>query len=86
MYIFVYGTLRYGHERHNVLENARFVGYGFIKGFKLYDLGPYPAIAKGNGTVYGEVYEISPETLKNHRLDRSPPNTVQAHHSHSILR
>ncbi len=64
MYIFVYGTLRYGHERHNVLENARFVGYGFIKGFKLYDLGPYPAIAKENGTVYGEVYEISPETLK----------------------
>ena len=64
MYVFVYGTLRYGHERHDILENARFVGYGFIKGFKLYNLEFYPAIAKENGIVYGEVYEISPETLK----------------------
>ena len=60
--IFVYGTLLKGMERFNVLSNSQFIDHGYTEAI-LYDLGEYPAITKGNKTVYGELYKIDDEIL-----------------------
>ena len=63
-YIFVYGSLRFGFELNHFLRNSRFVGLAFAEGFKMYDLGAYPGVVRGEGIIYGEVYEIDDELLK----------------------
>ncbi len=63
--IFVYGTLKRGEPLHHLLEGAKFLGEGRVKGYTLYDLGEYPAArpTSGEASVWGEVYEIPPELL-----------------------
>lgn len=63
VYLFVYGSLRYGFELHHILKNSRYIGLGYIEGYKMYDLGHYPGIIRGDGIVWGEVYEIDYDTL-----------------------
>lgn len=63
MYIFVYGSLRYGFELHHYLKRSRFVGLGYAENYEMYDLGGYPGVVKGEGRVWGEVYEIDATTL-----------------------
>ncbi|NON61172.1 gamma-glutamylcyclotransferase [Acidianus sp. RZ1] len=63
MYIFVYGSLRYGYELHHLLKDKRLVGLGFIEGYKMLDLGNYPGIVRGDGIVWGEVYDIDEQLL-----------------------
>ncbi|PVU77691.1 gamma-glutamylcyclotransferase [Acidianus hospitalis] len=63
MYLFAYGTLRYGFELHHLLKDSRFVGLGFIEGYKMYDIGNYPGVVRGDGIVWGEVYEIKDELI-----------------------
>ena len=53
----------YGFALHFYLSHAHFVGRGFIKGYSLYNLGFYPCIVSGSGTVFGEVYDVSEKTL-----------------------
>ncbi|BFH72601.1 gamma-glutamylcyclotransferase [Sulfurisphaera javensis] len=67
-YLFVYGSLRYGFELHHLLSNSRFVGLAFTEGYKMYDLGSYPGVIKGDGIIYGEVYEVDEDTIN--LLDR----------------
>ncbi len=64
-YLFVYGTLKRGGSRHWILEDFPFLGRARAKGFVLYDLGPYPAMVPEDGLVYGEVYEVSEEILRD---------------------
>lgn len=64
MYIFVYGSLRYGFELHHLIAKSRFVGLGYIEGYEMYNLGNYPGIVKGDGIVWGEVYEIDDNLIK----------------------
>ncbi len=65
--LFVYGTLLKAMGLSGVLAGSRFRGHGFIKAV-LYDLGAYPAVGEGIGSVYGELYEINGEKLRE--LDR----------------
>ena len=46
-----------GFTLNGLLEGARFVGAGRVRG-TLLDLGPYPGLVAGRGTVHGEVYEL----------------------------
>ncbi|AGE72215.1 hypothetical protein SacN8_11355 [Sulfolobus acidocaldarius N8] len=62
-YIFVYGSLRFGFELNHFLKNSRFVGLGLVEGYKMYDLGSYPGVVRGDSVVHGEVYEINDELL-----------------------
>ncbi len=62
--IFVYGTLKKGFALHRYLENSKFLGEGFIKGYDMYQIDWYPVIVKGNCTVFGEIYEVDESTLK----------------------
>ncbi len=68
--LFVYGTLKRGQPLHHLLKGARFWGEAEVRGFRLYDLGPYPALRPGNPQerVQGELYEIPASLLKT--LDR----------------
>jgi|GEM_PF-194577 len=60
--LFVYGTLRRGGKRHDILQllHAAYVGKGSVAG-ELFDLGEYPGAVKSNATaarVIGEVYRL----------------------------
>lgn len=71
MNLFVYGTLLKGMNRYPVLSGSQFLGMGFTTGHLynlLFDVGDYPAIGSGNGTVHGELYDIDGKKLKD--LDR----------------
>lgn len=61
--LFVYGTLRAGQVAHGMLAGAAFLGKRSAPGFKVLDLGDYPAIVPGDGEVPGELYEVDEATL-----------------------
>ncbi len=65
--LFVYGTLLRGMSRFQVLANGEFLGNVSTSGI-LYDLGHFPGILKGDGAVYGELYEVTQEQVAS--LDR----------------
>ena len=48
---------------HTLLEKSPCLGMAKTHGI-LYDVGRYPAMVSGDGTVVGEVYELEPEQLK----------------------
>ncbi len=70
--VFVYGSLRRGCMNHHHLEGAKFIRQvRTSQGFRLHDLGPFPAMvwdAEARSSVVGEVWEVSEEHLAN--LDR----------------
>ena len=60
MHVFFYGTLMCGfslRRRSDIESFLRFSGRGSVQGV-LYDLGSYPGMVAGQGTVVGELYEI----------------------------
>ncbi|WP_457640197.1 gamma-glutamylcyclotransferase family protein [Persephonella sp.] len=61
--LFVYGTLKRGGRLHHHLSGARFIGEGYVKGYKMYLVDWYPAVVKGEGIVYGEVFAVSKDVL-----------------------
>ena len=62
--VFVYGTLLKGECNHNYyLGGIPCLGQATLRNFDLYDLGRYPGIITGDGTVLGEVYEVSDDKL-----------------------
>lgn len=61
--LFVYGTLMSGQANHEAyLADSRLLGHGEIRPFTMYDLGHYPGIVPGGGTLRGELYEIDEGT------------------------
>lgn len=74
--VFVYGTLKRGEPNHGLLGDGQFVGEAMtVDRFHLYDTGWYPAMVtldpendNDSVQVCGELYKVTPETLKN--LDR----------------
>jgi len=70
--IFVYGTLMDGECNHHLLQNLPYRA-AYAENLVLHNLGSYPAAAGGEGTVYGEVYEVDRETLRKlDELESSP--------------
>lgn len=62
-YIFVYGTLKRNQINHHFLNDAKYINDGVLNGYKMWNLGSYPAIKEGVGFVLGEVYEVDEDTL-----------------------
>lgn len=75
MNIFVYGSLQRGQSNHAALGSSTFVTVAAVVGLDLYDLGAFPMVLPGRGTVHGEVYDVSAATLE--RLD-----VLEGHPSH----
>jgi gamma-glutamylcyclotransferase (GGCT)/AIG2-like uncharacterized protein YtfP len=77
--IFVYGTLKRGQLRANVLAdtNSKFLGEAKTAAeFTLFDtLRGYPALLhRGDTSVKGELYEVTAETLAELDLIEGHPN------------
>jgi gamma-glutamylcyclotransferase (GGCT)/AIG2-like uncharacterized protein YtfP len=62
--IFTYGTLKKGYYNHHILKDSTFIGEAKLYNYDMYNLGSFPAIKKGSSIIMGEVYEVSPKTLK----------------------
>lgn len=63
--VFVYGTLMKGQSNHHrYLANSSYIGDATLSSYDIYDLGHYPGIVEGEGRVYGELYEINSDDLK----------------------
>lgn len=66
--VFVYGSLRQGMGNHYMMEGTEFIGTAVVNGYRLLDVGAFPAVIVGEGEVVGEVYEVKEADLA--RLDR----------------
>lgn len=67
--VFVYGTLKRGHQRNHVLADQTFIGPATtVADYRMYDLGSYPGlieVAPGAGDqIQGEIYRIDPACLR----------------------
>lgn len=63
-YVFTYGTLKRGYRNHHYLKNSKFICEASIDGFYMFDLGKYPGIYEGSGVIYGEIYEVDDDELR----------------------
>ena len=60
---FVYGTLKRGQSNYHLIAGAVCdAAIATVRG-RLYDVGPFPALADGDECVYGEVLTIDPDVL-----------------------
>ena len=66
MHLFVYGTLKRGGGNHHYLKYSKFIQHYKLKHHSLVDLGHgFPYMVQDKGFfVYGEVYEVTEETIK----------------------
>lgn len=63
--VFVYGTLKRGHENHALLQDSKFIGKSFVQNHTLYG-SVIPFAVENEGTyISGEVYEIDDLTERN---------------------
>lgn len=63
MRIIVYGSLRRKQGNSHWMTNAQWLGDYQVEGYELYNLGHYPGVIPGEGTIEGEVYRIDATTL-----------------------
>ncbi|WP_241645857.1 gamma-glutamylcyclotransferase family protein [Rosenbergiella metrosideri] len=63
MRIIVYGSLRRKQGNSHWMTNAQWLGDCQVEGYELYNLGHYPGVIPGVGTIEGEVYRIDATTL-----------------------
>lgn len=62
-YVFTYGTLMKGERNHHLISDDDYIDKGVINGFKMFNLGTYPGISSGMGSVLGELYLVDETTL-----------------------
>jgi len=63
MRIIVYGSLRRKQGNSHWMTNAQWLGEHVLTGYEMYDLGHYPAVIPGEGTIDCEVYRIDASIL-----------------------
>ena len=58
--VFVYGTLKRGHERHFALADQKFLGEArTLPRYRMVNLGSYPALTEGGASgIAGELWEV----------------------------
>ncbi|VTS03727.1 gamma-glutamylcyclotransferase family protein [Tuwongella immobilis] len=65
--LFLYGTLKRGQRRHDLLASGEFLGPAVtIPRYRLYALARYPILVESpeNGdAIHGELWVVPPETL-----------------------
>jgi gamma-glutamylcyclotransferase (GGCT)/AIG2-like uncharacterized protein YtfP len=61
--VFVYGSLMEHGTNHKLLEASEFLSTDAVDDAELVDLITHPMLIPGIGTVYGECYRVSLDTL-----------------------
>ena len=70
VYLFVYGTLKRGHNRHQLLVNEEFVGEAMTEpDYRLVQFDDYPGLIVSDDmtlayAVQGELYRVAPQTMR----------------------
>lgn len=64
-YIFCYGTLKKYNRNHYMMDGATYIGDARLHNVTMVDLGSYPGLIKGNGSVVGEVYCVGNQKKKD---------------------
>lgn len=60
--IAVYGSLRKGDYNYDrCIPNAEVIEQVELQGWEMYDLGSYPAIVRGDGTVLFDIMDVTDE-------------------------
>ncbi|MBR7888213.1 gamma-glutamylcyclotransferase [Marinomonas sp. A79] len=62
----VYGTLRKGLDHHTLLSDCKPIGLGWLTGFRMHDLGEFPAITftqENVDRIRVEWYDVPDEVL-----------------------
>lgn len=62
--IAVYGSLREHEYNHTLLKQQTKLSTERVKGFLMYDLGPFPAVVKGDGEITVELYSVTLPTFE----------------------
>lgn len=57
----VYGSLKRGFHNHPVMQQAQgeWKGDAVVNGFVMYDLGAFPGIKEGEGSIAVELYDVA---------------------------
>lgn len=65
--VFVYGTLKKGHHNHHIVQNTNYIGkaHTLKPAYQMYSLGPFPGVVSGDKVIYGEVYMVDPNVMRN---------------------
>jgi len=66
--IAVYGSLKRQYHNHALLAQSCFKGNDILEGWDMADLGAFPGVFKGEGSIHVEVYEVTEEEMQS--LDR----------------
>lgn len=64
--IFVYGTLKNGHQRNSALRDQRYLGTATTQpNYKMFRYGSFPALVEDTPgySVLGEIYEVTDSCL-----------------------
>lgn len=64
--IFVYGTLKSGHQRFSALRDQRYLGTAITQpNYKMFRYGSFPALVEDPSgySILGEIYEVSDSCL-----------------------
>ena len=63
--LFTYGTLKKGFHNHKFIKDSLFLGFYSLPkhDMYLYVYYGFPYITKGNGDVFGELYEVADEEM-----------------------
>lgn len=70
VYLFVYGTLKRGHNRHHLLVNQKFMGEAETEPrYRLVQFDDYPGLIVSDDmtlayAVQGELYRVAPQTMR----------------------
>ncbi len=66
IHVAVYGSLRQGFGNHRLLAESELVRSGWLPGFELLDIGPFPGAVrcKSDSSIFVEVYAVDNNTLQ----------------------
>lgn len=74
MKLFVYGTLRKNHGNNFLLQDSKYLGKAVTEPEYTLACSGIPYLIKGEQSVHGEVYEVTPEVLSDLDLLEGHPD------------
>ncbi|AEF53168.1 gamma-glutamylcyclotransferase family protein [Marinomonas posidonica] len=85
----VYGTLREGLSDHGLIANCKRIGLGWLTGFRMHNLGDFPAIVPTldeSGRIRVEWYQVGDELLAELDQLQGLDETTLSHSIHTRKR